>query len=45
MLNWIAGNRTIWHFNWVQTDDLRWIELSEIELFDEWTAFKQTTDI
>ena len=27
-------NRTIWHLNWVQTNDLCHIELFEVKLFD-----------
>ena len=29
-----GSNRTVWHFNWVQTNDLCEIELLEIELLD-----------
>ena len=29
----------------VETNDLYWIELLEIELFGLWTVFKQMTDV
>ena len=38
-------NRTDWHLNWVQTNDLYKIELLEIELFDPLTVCKQMTDV
>ena len=30
-----ASNRTVWHLNWVQINNLSYIELFEIELFIE----------
>ena len=33
------------HLNWVQTNDLCWIELLEIEQFDHLTVYKQMTDV
>ena len=37
--------RTIWHLNCEQTDDLCWIELLGIELFDDLIVRKQVTDV
>ena len=34
-----------WHLNWVQTNDLFWFDLFEIELFDDLTACKQMTAV
>ena len=39
------SNRTIWHLNWVKTNDLRKIKLLEIEQFDHLTACKKMTDV
>ena len=40
-----GSNRTIWHLNWEQTNDLCQIELEEIELFDHLAVGKKMTDI
>ena len=40
-----GSNRTAWHLNCVQTNDLHSIELLEIELFDHLTECKQMTDV
>ena len=39
------ANRTTWHLNWVQTNDLYLSELIEIEVFDQLTVCKQMTDV
>ena len=39
------SNRTRSHLNWVQTNDLCWIELLEIELFDPLTVYRQMTNV
>ena len=39
------SNWTVGFLNSVQTNDLRWIELLEIELFDYFTVCKQMTDV
>ena len=33
-----VSKRTVWYLNWVQTNDLCWFELFEIELFDNQTV-------
>ena len=38
-------SRIVWHLNQVQTNDLCWIELLEIELFDQSSVCKQMTDV
>ena len=38
------GQKTVWHLNWVKSNDSCWIELFEIELFDQLTMCKQLTD-
>ena len=40
-----TGQRTVWNLNWVQTNDLHWIKLLEIKLFDHLTMCKQLTDV
>ena len=40
-----GSNRTVWHLNWVQINDLSWIILLEIELFDNSIACKQMADV
>ena len=49
MINWIVRNRTVWHLNWVQTNDI-WFDilfdkLFEIGLFDDLTVCKQIIDV
>ena len=39
------ANRTIWYLNSVQTNDMQWIKLLEIELFDHFSVCKQMTDL
>ena len=40
-----GSNRTVWHLNWVQTNNFCWTEVLEIELFDCLTACKEMNDI
>ena len=40
-----GSNRTIWHLNYVQTNDVCQIEFHEIELFDHLNACKQMTGV
>ena len=40
-----GSNRTVWHLNCMQTNDLCKIELFEIELFHDLTVCKQMTDV
>ena len=40
-----GSNWTDWHLNWVQTNDLYYIELLKIELFDYLTVCKQMSDV
>ena len=37
----MGSNKTVWHLNWVQTNNLYKIEIFEIELFDYSTVSKQ----
>ncbi len=39
------GQIKLFDLNWVQANDLFWIELLEIELFDHLNVCKQMTDI
>ena len=41
----ILSNRTVWHLNWMQTNDFGEIELFDIEQFDHLTVCKQMTDV
>ena len=47
MFNWIIGDirQLLGPFNCVQTNDLCWIELLEIEQFNHLTVCKQMTDV
>ena len=38
-------NRTVWHLNSVQINDMHQIELLEIERFEDLTVFKQNADV
>ena len=40
-----VSNTTVWNFNWMQTNDLCWSELLEIELFVLLTVCKQITNV
>ena len=42
---YLGSNRTAWYLNCEQTNDLRWIDLYEIKLFDHLTVSKQRTDV
>ena len=45
MRNGIVKNRTVWHLNRVQTNDLCETEWLKIELFGYLTVYKQITDV
>ena len=43
--NIYESNRIVCHLNWVRTNDLCWIELLKIELFDHFMVCERVTDV
>ena len=40
-----GSNRTVWHLNCVQSNDVFYVLVLKIELFDHLTVYNQMTDI